>query len=168
VRLYGAASGGSSFPAYTCEAVHTGVRGYFPAALVAAALVAACGGGRAKPSTSPSDGQSSASSSANSVAATTATAARPPSAAYWPYKKLVARLAGRTVVLPRGRLRLDSALLVCNGDGVPLKTTASRRWRRYTCTQTLFKSGVDRDITFDVVISSATQLSITSPRYGPR
>ena len=65
-------------------------------------------------------------------------------------------------------MRLDSALLVCNGDGAPRKTGAARRWRRYTCTQTLFQGGVDRDVTFDVVISSATHLSITSPRYGPK
>jgi hypothetical protein len=56
----------------------------------------------------------------------------------------------------------------CNGDGAPLKTGATRRWSRYTCTQTLFQGGADRDVTFDVVISNATQMSITSPRYGPQ
>jgi hypothetical protein len=92
---------------------------------------------------------------------------RPSAAAYWPYNKLIARLAGRTLVLPHERLRLDSALLECNGDGAPRKTGSTHRWRRYTCTETLFRGGGDRDVTFDVVISSATQLSIASPRYGP-
>ena len=143
------------------------VGGTFFAALVLVALLAACGGDRAKPSTSATHGQSSASSSAT-AAITATTATRPPAAAYWPYEKVVARLAGRALVLPRGRLRLNSGLLVCNGDGAPLKTGASRRWRRYTCTQTLFQGCVDRDVTFDVVITCATQLSITSPRYGPK
>jgi hypothetical protein len=70
------------------------------------------------------------------------------------------------VVLSRGRLRLDSALVECNGDGTPLRTGATRRWSRYTCTQTVFQGGADHDVTFDVVISSPTHLHIASPRYG--
>jgi hypothetical protein len=147
--------------------VRIGLGGSFFAALALMALLSGCGGGQAKPSTSATHGQSSASSSAN-AATTATTATRPPAVAYWPYEKVVARLAGRALVLPHGRLRLNSALLVCNGDGAQLKTGASRRWRHYTCTQTLFQGGVDRDVTFDVVITSATQLSITSPRYGPK
>ena len=135
-------------------------------ALFAVALLAGCGGGRAKPSNSSTGGRSSASSSRKP--ATTTTATRPSVTAYWPYEKLVARLAGRTVVFPRGPVRMNTALLVCNGDGAPLKAGAARRWRRYTCTQTVFRGGADHDVTFDVVISSATQLRITSPRYGPR
>jgi hypothetical protein len=87
--------------------------------------------------------------------------------AYWPYEKLVGSLAGRTVALPRGPVRLDGALIECNGEGAPLTTGTTRRWSRYTCTQTLFQNGVDNDVTFDVTIQSATQLRITSPRYGP-
>jgi hypothetical protein len=44
---------------------------------------------------------------------------------------------------------------------------ATRRWSRYTCTQTMFRGGVDRDLTFDVQILSPGQLKITSRRYGP-
>ena len=145
-----------------------GVGGSFFAALVLVALLGGCGGeGATKPSTSPTVGHSSSSSSASS-AATTTTVTRPPAAAYWPFQKVVASLAGRTVVLPHGRLRLKSALVECNGDGAPLKIRGTRRWSRYTCTQTVFQGGSDHDVTFDVVISSATQLSITSPRYGPQ
>jgi hypothetical protein len=86
---------------------------------------------------------------------------------YWPYEKLVAQLAGRTLALPRGAVHLQSALLECNGDGPPMKTGTTRQWSRYTCTQTLFQNGADRDVTFDVTILSATQVSISSPRYGP-
>jgi hypothetical protein len=54
----------------------------------------------------------------------------------------------------------------CNGQGPAVQRGATRGWRRYICTQTLFQGGVDRDITFDVVILSDTQLRILSPRYG--
>lgn len=91
----------------------------------------------------------------------------PPVGAYWPYEKLVTRLAGRTLALPRGPVHLDSALIECNGDGAPLNTGTTRRWGRYTCTQTLFQGGTDRDVTFEVTILSPTRLSITSARYGP-
>ena len=91
----------------------------------------------------------------------------PPVGAYWPYEKLVESLAGRTLALPRGPVHLDGALLECNGEGAPVMTGTTRGWSRYTCTQTLFRNGMDRDVTFDVTILSATRLSITSPRYGP-
>jgi hypothetical protein len=85
---------------------------------------------------------------------------------YWAYAKLIKRLAGRAVVLPRGAVRLDATLLECNGEGTPLQVGPARRWRRYTCTQTLFQGGVDQDVTFEVAIENAAQLQITSPRYG--
>jgi hypothetical protein len=96
---------------------------------------------------------------------TTPTVTQP--VAYWPYEKLVGHLAGRSLPLARGVLHLQSALLECNGDGTPVKTGTTRRWSRYTCTQTLFQNGADRDVTFDVTILSANQLSIGAPRYGP-
>ncbi len=87
--------------------------------------------------------------------------------AYWPYEKLVGYLAGRTVALKQGVLHLQSALLECNGDGTPVKTGTTRRWSHYTCTQTLFQNGADRDVTFDVTILSPTQATIGASRYGP-
>jgi hypothetical protein len=79
----------------------------------------------------------------------------------------VARLAGRTLALPKGPVRLNGALLECAGDGAPRQTGSTRRWSRYTCTQTLFRGGVDRDVTFDVAILNSKQLRISSQRYGP-
>lgn len=63
-------------------------------------------------------------------------------------------------------VRLDSALLECNGEGAPRQTGSARGWSRYTCTQTVFQNGVDRDVTFDVAILSATDLRIVFPRSG--
>jgi hypothetical protein len=91
----------------------------------------------------------------------------PAPAAYWPYEKLVAHLAGRSVALAHGTVHLQSALLECNGNGAALKTGTTPRWSRYTCTQTIFQGGADHDVTFDVVISGPTQLTISSPRTGP-
>jgi hypothetical protein len=81
--------------------------------------------------------------------------------------KLVASLAGRTITLSNAALRLDPALLECNGEGAARQTGCTHGWSHYTCTQTVFQGGVDHDVTFDVVILSATQLRIKSPRNGP-
>ena len=64
-------------------------------------------------------------------------------------------------------MRVNPALVECNGQGATVQIGLTRGWSRYTCTQTLFQGDVDRDVTFDVVILSATQLKITSERYGP-
>src|SRR5205807_2476008 len=60
----------------------------------------------------------------------------PATGAYWPYAKLIRSLAGRTLALPRGPVHLNGALMECSGEGAPMKTGATRRWGRYTCTQT--------------------------------
>jgi hypothetical protein len=90
----------------------------------------------------------------------------PVAGAYWPYRKLVASLAGRTLVLPSGSVRLDASLLECNGEGSPVKDGRSREWSRYICTQTLFRGGVDRDVTFAVAIRNGSEVRIISPHYG--
>jgi hypothetical protein len=130
----------------------------FIAALALAALPAGCGGG--------SGSTSSTKTVKAPPPARRATGATPPAEAYWPYPKLLQRLAGRTVTLSNATVRLDGALLECNGDGVPRQTGSIRGWSRYTCTQTIFQAGGDHDITFDVVISSARQLTITAARNG--
>jgi hypothetical protein len=137
-------------------------------ALAPAALLAACGGGhQAKSSTSATATRSSTSAPATSSTATAPRAAPPSPNAYWPYKKVVASLAGRTLVLRREQMRVDPALVECNGQGATRRIGPTRGWNRYTCTQTRFQGGADHDVTFDVVILSATQLKITSERYGP-
>jgi hypothetical protein len=61
---------------------------------------------------------------------------------------------------------LDGALLECNGEGRPAASGRTREWSRYTCTQTLFQGGADRDVTFAVAIQDASDLRIISPHYG--
>ncbi len=140
-----------------------------------AALLIGCGGGhQAKPSAGGAQERSSpslpatpsATSPATSATTTATTSAPPPADAYWPFEKLVARLAGRTLALPRGPVRLDAALLECNGEGTPVRSRRAAGWSRYACTQTMFQRGGDQDVTFGVVIENATQLRIVSPRYG--
>jgi hypothetical protein len=69
--------------------------------------------------------------------------------------------------MPHGRVRVDPSLLVCSGRGPARRRGGTRRWSRYTCTQTGFRGGVDRDITFDVVIVGPSRLAIGDKRYGP-
>jgi hypothetical protein len=154
------------------------------AALAVAALLAGCGGGHSATSsaTAATEQQSSASTPAPPTAITSTTAAAntttapagtttgatvPPTGPFWTYTKLLAGLNGRTVALSHSTLRLDSGLLECNGDGPSARTGTARSWRQYTCTQTVFAGGADHDVTFEVSTVSATQLKITSPRYGP-
>jgi hypothetical protein len=67
------------------------------------------------------------------------------------------------------QVRLDSALLECNGVGTPaVRAGSTPRWDHFICTQTLFQGGVDRDVTFDVVPVGSTRLQIVDPRYGPQ
>ena len=137
------------------------------ASLALVALLAGCGGGeRAKRSTATAPRAPLSSPVATSPPTTTNNPGRASAGSSWSYAKLVASLAGRTLVLPGGRVRLDGSLLVCNGRGASVGGGSARRWGRYTCTQTLFQGDVDRDVTFDVTILSATQLKITAPRYG--
>jgi hypothetical protein len=132
-----------------------------------AMLLPGCGGGhRGNPSSRTAGGGPSASTPGASPAAAAPPAVTPPAAAYWSYAKVINRLAGQTLVLPHGRVRLDGTLLECNGEGTPLLSGQARRWSRYTCTQTLFQAGADQDVTFDVAIWNASALRIISPRYG--
>lgn len=133
-------------------------------ALVLGALLAGCGGGH-RPGASAS---TAARRSLSTPSATTGSTSPglPSTSAYWPYAKMARRLTGRSLALPGGSVRLDGALLECNGEGPAVRRGATRDWRRYICTQTVVQRGVDRDVTFDVVILSDTQLRIVSPRYG--
>jgi hypothetical protein len=140
------------------------------AATVAVSVVlAGCGGGHEgkRPAGSAQRTTSATSGRAGSPMPTaTKTTSLAAAEAYWPYNKLVGKLAGRTLTLPHGPVRLDRTLLECAGEGAPRKSGTTRRWSHYTCTQTLFRGGVDRDVTFDVAILNATQLRISSQRYG--
>ena len=137
------------------------------AAIALATLLSGCGEGhRAKTSSRTAEGRSPASTTEGSATTAATLPVTPTASAYWSYAKLVKSLAGRTLVLPHGPVRLDGDLLECNGKGMPLETGRTRRWRRYTCTQTLFEGGVDQDVTFDVVIETTADLRVISPRYG--
>jgi hypothetical protein len=87
----------------------------------------------------------------------------------WPYGIVIARIAGHYVT-PRGhRIRVDRDLVICSGDGAAIRRGGVRRWKHFTCTQTLFdRSGVDRDITFRVHVLDRTRFIITNVRYGPQ
>ena len=86
----------------------------------------------------------------------------------WPYATLTLRIAGKTVTLPDRRIRVDRDLVICNGEGRPIRRAGAPRWKHFTCTQTLFnRTRAGRDVTFRVHILGRTRLLITDARYGP-
>jgi hypothetical protein len=86
----------------------------------------------------------------------------------WPYRTLILRIAGEPVALPDRRIRVDRDLVICSGDGTPIRRRGVRRWKHFTCTQVAFdRNGVDRDVTFRVHVLDQTRFLITSARYGP-
>jgi hypothetical protein len=138
------------------------------ASLALVALLASCGGGERAKRPTTSAPRAPLPAPVATPPLTTNNLGRASAGSSWSYAKLVASLSGRTLALPGGRVRLDGSLLVCNGRGASVGGGSARRWGRYTCTQTLFQGGVDRDVTFDVAILSAAQLKITAARYGPQ
>lgn len=88
--------------------------------------------------------------------------------AAWPYVTLIVRIDGKFVTLPDRRIRIDRDLVICTGEGTPIRRGGVRRWKHFTCTQTLFdRNRVDRDITFRIHVLNRTAFLITNARYGP-
>jgi hypothetical protein len=86
----------------------------------------------------------------------------------WPYATLTLRIAKHSVTLPDRRVRVDRDLVICKGEGKPVRRAGLPRWKHFTCTQTIFtRSRVGRDVTFRVHVLGRTRLLITDPRYGP-
>jgi hypothetical protein len=85
----------------------------------------------------------------------------------WPYRTLISRIAGKPVTLPDRRIRVDPDLVICSGEGRPIRRGGVRRWKHFTCTQTLFSKGVGRDVTFRVHVLNRVRSLITNARYGP-
>jgi hypothetical protein len=85
----------------------------------------------------------------------------------WPYSVLVDRIDGTPVRLHERRFRISRDLVICSGEGVGVRRGSVRRWRHFTCTQTLFRGGVDHDVTFRVHVLGRTRFTITDVRSGP-
>jgi hypothetical protein len=86
----------------------------------------------------------------------------------WPYAILIERISGKRVTLPDRRIRIDRDLVICNGEGRPTRRGGVRRWKHFTCTQTLFeRDGAGRDVTFRVHVLGPIRFVITNARYGP-
>lgn len=86
----------------------------------------------------------------------------------WPYVTLIERIAGERVKIPTSSVRINRDLVICNGNGRPIRRAGARRWKHFTCTQTLFgRNGITRDVTFRVHVLGRTRFLITDVRYGP-
>jgi hypothetical protein len=85
----------------------------------------------------------------------------------WSYAELVDRIASARVKLDGRRFRVSPDLVICSGDGVGVRRRGVRRWRHFTCTQTLFRGRVGQDMTFRVHVLGKTRFTVTDARYGP-
>jgi hypothetical protein len=88
-------------------------------------------------------------------------------ASQWSYDDLMRRLPGTTVAIEGVRYAIDPSLVVCSGVGRPTVVRGVRRWQRFTCTQTIFRSRTLRDITFGVRALDGRRFVIPYARYGP-
>jgi hypothetical protein len=126
------------------------------------------GGAATTDASAPGRGRAGATTAAVATAPGTAEAAeRREQGAAWSYAKLTSQLHGRVVRVGDRRVVIDRRLLLCSGDGAPRNVGGSSRWSRFTCTQTLFTGGVDRDVTFDVSIVDRDAIEVGAARYGP-
>jgi hypothetical protein len=85
----------------------------------------------------------------------------------WSYAELVDRIASARVKLHGRRFRVSPDLVICSGEGVGVRRRGVRRWRHFTCTQTLFSGRVGQDVTFRVHVLGRTRFTVTDARYGP-
>ena len=85
----------------------------------------------------------------------------------WSYGVLVDRIARARVTLEGRRIRVSPDLVICSGEGVGVRRRGVRRWRHFTCTQTLLRGRVGRDVTFRVHVLGRTRFTVTDVRYGP-
>jgi hypothetical protein len=77
------------------------------------------------------------------------------------------RIAGARVHVAGTTYRIDRSLVVCSGVGSPVTRGGVRRWRRFTCTQSVLRSGTLEDITFTVRPLDRRRFAILAPRRGP-
>ena len=86
----------------------------------------------------------------------------------WSYAALMQKMDGATVRLAGRRFRVRSGLVICNGEGRAVRRAGVRRWKHFTCTQTLFLGRLDRDITWRVHVLGKTRFRISDARWGQR
>ena len=85
----------------------------------------------------------------------------------WSYSNLIRRIEGARVPLRGTRVRINPDLVICNGEGTVFRRRGVRRWKHFTCTQTLFRRGLDRDVTFRVHVLGPKRFRLSNARYGP-
>jgi len=85
----------------------------------------------------------------------------------WSYDDLMHRLRTATITVGRAKVAVDPSLVVCNGVGRPTVMRGVRRWRRFTCTQTIFRAGTMRDVTFGLRTIDGRRFTVLYARVGP-
>jgi hypothetical protein len=87
-------------------------------------------------------------------------------AVYWSADKVLRMIDGKTLQLGSRKVRLRADTTLCAGQGDSIRRGGSKMWRRFACTYTTFtKSGVDRDLEFDLRVRGATRYSISGAHW---
>lgn len=101
------------------------------------------------------------------MASTAGTAPATTAERVWSYNRLMERIDRSRIHLAGATYRIDATLVVCNGVGRPVIRKGIRRWHRFACTQSVFRRGSLRDVSFAVAVLDRRRFVIVHPRYGP-
>jgi hypothetical protein len=85
---------------------------------------------------------------------------------YWSVDKVLRMIDGKTLQIGSRKVRLRAETTLCAGQGASIRPGRRRMWRRFVCTYTTFtKSGVDRDLDFELRVRGATRYSIAGAHW---
>lgn len=98
------------------------------------------------------------------VLAVPARAATP--ARYWSMAHLMYALDTTRIRIEAHVIRVHADTTLCSGQGRRIRRHAVLLWRHFVCTFTTFtKTGIDRDLEFDVDVTGRTRFAISDAHW---
>jgi hypothetical protein len=87
--------------------------------------------------------------------------------AYWPYRKLMRKLDGKTIRVGGRKVRLDASTGTCLGVGRGIRRRGAMRWKHFNCTQPTFspRTIAGPDALFRVHALDRRRFLITNARF---
>jgi hypothetical protein len=86
---------------------------------------------------------------------------------YWPVAKVMRAIDGTRVRVGTRVVRIDTETTLCSGEGRSVVRRGVRMWSRFACTFTTFtRSGVDRDLDFQVYVTGRTRYAIRHAHWA--
>lgn len=85
---------------------------------------------------------------------------------YWPVAKVMHAVDGARVRVGARVVRINTQTTLCSGEGRSIRRRRVRIWSRFTCTFTTFaRSGVDRDLEFEVYVIGRARYAIRDAHW---